>query len=76
MYFDVNYSNIRQIDDCRLKSAPTKQGNIMLLAFITPIDIGLSIGFISSFAGSIWFCFKNYGIENKDSDQSQQGAVK
>jgi hypothetical protein len=46
----------------------------MLLAFITPIDIGLSIGFIASFAGSIWFCLKNYGIENKASDQSQQSA--
>jgi hypothetical protein len=42
----------------------------MLLAFITPVEIGLSLGFFSTLAGSCWFCLKNYPNDSQARDES------
>jgi len=34
----------------------------MLLLFITPVEVGLVIGFLGTIAGSVWFCLKNYDV--------------
>jgi len=39
----------------------------MLLPFITPVDIGLVVVFISTLVGSIWFCLNNYRSESENS---------
>jgi hypothetical protein len=46
----------------------------MLLTFITPVEIGLSIGFFSTLAGSLWFCLKNYAIETRMPEHSPHGT--
>lgn len=46
----------------------------MLLTFITPVEIGLSIGFFSTLAGSFWFCLKNYSIDARRADQPSPGG--
>jgi len=43
----------------------------MLLKFITTVDIGLIFAFILTFLGSCWFCFCNYGIVEKFSEDSR-----
>jgi hypothetical protein len=40
-----------------------------LLALITPVEIGLSIGFFCALTGSLWFCLKNYAIDSETSTQ-------
>ena len=37
-------------------------GVFMLLFFITPVEVGLVIGFLGTIAGSVWFCLKNYDV--------------
>ena len=39
----------------------------MLLLFVTPVEIGLAIGFIGTLAGSVWFCLKNYAVNSENS---------
>jgi len=47
---------------------------MLLLTFITPVEIGLSIGFLSTLVGSLWFCLTNYTIEMRDLDGPAQKA--
>ena len=47
---------------------------MILLSFITPLEIGLSVGFVSTLAGSLWFCLKNYAPETQIAEQPPQGA--
>ncbi len=45
----------------------------MLLTYITPVEIGLSIGFFSTLMGSMWFCLRNYAPEAHHSDRLLEG---
>ena len=46
---------------------------IMLMPYITPVEIGLSIGFLFTLIGSLWFCLRNYSPESLQSEQSLEG---
>ncbi len=45
----------------------------MLQMYITPVEIGLGIGFIATLLGSLLFCVKNYALATDLSDQSLEG---
>ncbi len=48
-------------------------GPIMLMKYITPVEIGLSIGFLFTLLGSLWFCLRNYSPEALNSKRSLEG---
>ncbi len=45
----------------------------MLMSYITPVEIGLSIGFLTTLIGSLWFCLSNYSPEARPSEQPIEG---
>jgi hypothetical protein len=49
--------------------------DFMLLNFITPVDLGLTLVFLLTFLGSCWFCLNNYGIEEIFFDESETDSV-